>query len=113
MEYFVVANSNAAPFASDQSTGFSEGETPRAALEGFVSAYSHPAGLYAAGIYGSADDYHKGAEPLLKYLCAKESLRREVTLGLEGYSYISRDASSFEVNGKRFQVAPGATGTYS
>ena len=58
-EYFVVANSFAAPLISDQSTEYVQGESPADALERFAAEYKHPAGLYAAALYESADAYHK------------------------------------------------------
>lgn len=66
-EYFVVANSKAAPFASDQSTTYVIGETPQEALRKFVMDYSHPCGLYSANLYESADAYHKSRPPLTRF----------------------------------------------
>jgi hypothetical protein len=68
-EFFVVANSFAAPFCSDQSTHYATGATPPEALDRFArKEYKHPAGLYAAEIYDSADGYHKGRNPLARWL---------------------------------------------
>jgi len=67
-EYFIIANSFAAPFFSDTSHCFQEGENPKEALELFVQKYNHPCGLYAAMLYKDANAYHKGENPLLKWL---------------------------------------------
>jgi hypothetical protein len=68
VEYFIVANSFAAPFVSDQSTDFQEAPDPRAALECYAKRYKHPAGLYAAAAYESAEAYHKGGKILARWL---------------------------------------------
>ncbi len=70
-EYFYVANSFAAPFFSDESTGFIKAETAYKTLLVLKRTYKHPCGLYAANIYESADAYHKNKEPLEKYLSPK------------------------------------------
>lgn len=67
-EFFIVANSFAAPFVSDTSTGFVKGETPELALLSFVGGYSHPCGLYSAALYTDANTYHKGEAPLARWL---------------------------------------------
>jgi hypothetical protein len=67
-EYFIVATSFAAPFVSDDTTSFETALTPASALTQFAKRYKHPAGLYAALAYASATAYHKGAEPLARWL---------------------------------------------
>ena len=49
-EYFIVANSNAAPFFSDPGEGFIEAETPTEALKEVVTNYKHSLGLFSATI---------------------------------------------------------------
>ena len=71
-EYFVRANSFAAPFVSDTSTGYSEGDTPSAAMLALVEGYSHPCHLYAADLYASADDFHKGCPALVSWRSNRE-----------------------------------------
>lgn len=66
-EYFIVANSNAAPFVSDTSTQFVTAATPQDALTKFAAEYTHPAGLYAANCYESADSYHKSGPVLAEW----------------------------------------------
>lgn len=44
------ANSNAAPFFSDPSEGFTEAQAPMEALRKVVEDYSHPLGLFSAVI---------------------------------------------------------------
>jgi hypothetical protein len=67
-EYFIVANSFAAPFCSDQSTHFVAADTPLVALESFSRQYKHHAGLYSAACYESSDQYHKGRNPVASWL---------------------------------------------
>lgn len=69
MEYFIVANSFAAPFFSDTSHGFKEAESPEKALKLFAESYSHPCGLYSAIVFADANDYHKGNKPLAQWMC--------------------------------------------
>lgn len=64
MEFFVVANSNAAPFVSDTSDYYVEAESAELALTKAVAEYRHPCGLYAMNVYRCADSYHKGYEPM-------------------------------------------------
>jgi len=72
MEYFVVANSFPAPFVSDQSTGyFTSDDDPKRAMEEYAAGYSHPCGMFAAGLYASADAYHKGEKPLVRWMSNK------------------------------------------
>jgi hypothetical protein len=104
MEYFVVANSFAAPFFSDTSTKFVEGETPADAMERFVGAYKHPCGLFAAVMYESADAYHKNGKPLLKWICNHELKRMEVTKDKGAYTIRSDGPGSFVVDGVTYTV---------
>ena len=76
-EYFVVANSNAAPFFSDTSTQHVKGDSPGEALVEFVKDYKHPCGLYAAQLFASADAYHKHEPHLAEYLSDKAQKQRE------------------------------------
>ena len=68
-EYFIVANTYAAPFFSDTSHSFERGDTPRDALDAFVA--SHLATLYAAVVYESADAFHKEEKALAQWLSEK------------------------------------------
>jgi hypothetical protein len=70
-EFYVVTNSNAAPFVSDTSAKFVGAETPKEALDITVENYSHPCGLYAAAVWLDANSKVKGEEPLLKWLSEK------------------------------------------
>ena len=67
-EYFVVGNSFAAPAASDTSFKHVSGITPQDAMAKFRREYTHPCGLYAAVLYENADDYHKGKDPIDRWL---------------------------------------------
>ena len=70
-EYFVVANSFAAPMVSDQSLKYMEADSPQKALARFKREYDHPCGLYAVAIYLNADAYHKDKKCLRRWLCSK------------------------------------------
>lgn len=50
MTYHFQTNSNAAPFFSDNDSGFIESNSAMSALKELVSGYKHPAGLYSAMI---------------------------------------------------------------
>lgn len=68
-EYFIFASSFAAPFVSDTSTHFHKGESAGHALNDFAAnGYKHPAGLYAAAAYDSADAYHRHGPILARWL---------------------------------------------
>ena len=94
-EYFVVANSFAAPFVSDRSTGFAEGLTPADALRSFAASYKHPAGLYAAAIYHDADAYHKSDPSLARWLSNQAALLQDIT----GHSILVRSPGNIEIDG--------------
>ena len=110
-EFFLVANSFAAPFVSDISTHYRTAETAGAALLDLAKAYGHPAGLYAADCYSSADDYHKGQKPLMRWLCNQELEKQRVTNGMNCYSYFSERCGSFEINGEAYRVDDPKLGT--
>ena len=103
-EYFIVAESFAAPFVSDRSESFWKGETPEAALKDYAQKYSHPAGLYAALLYADANAYHKNAAPLARWLCNHEIEKRRLTESLAGYSYLGHGPGDFEINRVRHKV---------
>jgi hypothetical protein len=104
-EFFIQANSFAAPFFSDTSWEFVTAETPEAALESFAANYEHPCGLYAAACYESADAYHKNPrEPLARWLCNHEIEKQRLTKDLKGYSILGHEPGRFEINGKMHVV---------
>lgn len=104
-EYFIRAQSFAAPFVSDTSTGFAVGETPADALEGYTAAYQHPAGLYSAGVWASANDYHKGREPLARWLSNHAATIEDKTARLDGYSIRSDGPGSVCINNKTHKIS--------
>lgn len=67
-EYFIIANSFAAPFFSDTSNGYVLADTPQNALLKFIKKYKHPAGLFAAIVFNNADDYHKNKPHLVRWM---------------------------------------------
>ena len=70
-EFFVVANSFAAPFFSDTDEQYVKGKTAQAAMDTFRKKYAHPAGLFAAALFINVDAYHKGKKALVVWLSAK------------------------------------------
>jgi len=105
MEYFIVANSFAAPFVSDRSESFEEAESPEEALRLFADRYSHPARLFAADIYASATDYHKNKSPLARWLCNREIERQRAMEPISGgRMYESCGPGHFKVNGELIVV---------
>ncbi len=103
-EFFIVANSFAAPFFSDMTTDFQKATSPGKALEEFAKRYKHPAGLFAAGVYASAEDYHKGEKPLAKWVCNHEIEKERLTKDKGSYSYFGHGPGDFEINGVRHHV---------
>ena len=105
-EFFIVAESFAAPFCSDQSEHFVEAETPRAALESFAETYKHPCKLYCAHAYRDANAYHKHAEPLAKWQsnqCAGlEAAKQEADR--KGCYSVRGGFGEFEIDGKLHKV---------
>lgn len=99
-EFFIVADSFAAPFVSDRSTHFVSAETAQQALERFSADYKHPCGLYCATAYGSADEFHKGAKPYAQWLCNHEIEMQRLTKDLGCYSMFGHAPGKFEINGE-------------
>jgi len=87
-EYFVVANSFAAPFFSDTAEEYTKGVDPEDAMQGFVRFYGHPCGLYSVALYKSADPFHKSQKPLCKWLCNLELEKQRLTKGKGSYSFL-------------------------
>jgi hypothetical protein len=112
MEYFVFANSFAAPFVSDSSTDFIHGDRPLVALKKFVKQYKHPAGLYFAALYRSSDDYHKGRNPLVKWTCNHQLKLAEIS-GRGAYAFLVKAPGEFEVDGKEYSVPNPKDGQFS
>lgn len=104
MEYFIVANSFAAPFFSDTSEHFIKAKTPEAALVKLGKTYKHPAGLYGAGCWANATDYHKGAEPLARWVCNLALAKDEAARGKGSYSMLGVSNEEFEIDGVRHKV---------
>jgi hypothetical protein len=63
-EFFVVTNSNAAPFFSDKDEQFVAAETARKAADKARLEYAHPCGLYSLMVWQDANAYHKGEKHL-------------------------------------------------
>lgn len=103
-EYFIFATSFAAPFCSDTSHEFVTAESPQAALEQFAGSYGHPCGLYAAACYESAEAYHKGQNPLAKWVCNHELEKQRLTAGKGCYSYLGKGVGLFEIDGVLHKV---------
>ncbi len=70
-EWFVMTNSKAAPFFSDTDMRYVKAETANEALGTAMAEYKHPCGLYAIGVFDSADAYHHGAKPVATW-CYEE-----------------------------------------
>lgn len=98
-EYFIEANSFASPFFSDPSSAYVIAESPRAALEKFAREYSHPAGLYAARCYESADAMHKGAKVLASWLSNHARVKEGILEREGGGSYLGDGSGRFRING--------------
>jgi hypothetical protein len=101
IEFFVVANSFAAPFLSDTSEHYVTAETPQAALEQFALDYSHPCGLYAARAYRNVDAFHKREKYLAEWI-SNHALALEEHKA--PYSYLGKGAGSFEIDGVPHEI---------
>ena len=104
-EYYIVANSFAAPFFSDTSARFVEASSPEHAVSIFRDSYKHPAGLYAAYCYRDANAEAKNEKPLAKWLCNVEIEKQKAIEGLSGYSMEGAGLGKFRVNDTWHEVA--------
>lgn len=103
-EFFIVANSFAAPFCSDTSTKHVNAKDAAAALEAFAKSYSHPCGLFAASCFANADAYHKGAKPLGRWKSNRLLAEEKATAGKGAYSMRGNGPGEFEVDGVMMNV---------
>lgn len=103
-EFFIIANSFAAPFFSDTNEGYVEAESAENALRKFVDGYKHPAGLYAAGAYPSADAMKKGQPALAKWLCNHEIEKMRLTAVAGCYTYYGNAPGDFTIDNVRHTV---------
>ena len=110
-EYFIVANSFAAPFLSKSSTGFQEAESPIEALELFAVRYKHSAGLYAAFVYLHSDAYHKGKPALARWLSNHARELEDLTKNKSGYSFMGHAPGKFEIDGKAHSITNPKAGS--
>jgi hypothetical protein len=111
MEYFVFANSFAAPFVSDSSTDFVQADAPLDALKKFVADYKHPAGLYFAALFASSDDYHKGRTPLAKWTCNHEIKLAEMRKK-GACAFLSEKPGLIQIDGKKIEVEKPKDGSF-
>lgn len=103
-EFFIRANSFAAPFVSDTSERYVTADTAEAALEAFAASYSHPCGLYSADVFASADAFHKGERELARWLCNHELAKQAITSDRPAYSYSGKGPGEFEIDGKPVKI---------
>jgi len=106
-EYFIVANSFAAPFFSDRSEEYIRGKNPENGMHHFMAQYEHPCGLYSANLYKNADAYHKGEKPLCRYLCNLELEKQRLTKGKGSYSFLHssrNDLQFIEIDHERHYI---------
>lgn len=104
-EYYIEANSFAAPFFSDQSHAYVEADSPAAALERFAGEYRHPCGLYAAVAYSGADARNKGEDPLARWL-SNQAQRLEGVTGMVRMD----EPGKGEINGELVEIADPKAG---
>ena len=109
-EFYIETRSFAAPFFSDQDFFYVVAESPEKALTLCADNYSHPAGLYSAAAYSSADAMNKGEKPLATWLCNHEIAKAELTDGLGCYSYMGIAPGECEINGKLHVIADPKSG---
>ena len=110
-EFFIVANSFAAPFFSDTSHHFIKAADPETALERFAAKYEHPCGLYSANAYASADAYHKDEPRLAQWLSNHAKGLADTTADLHGYSMLGKGPGVVEINGVEHRFENPKAGT--
>ena len=103
-EFYIVANSFAAPWFSDQDSAFVKAWSPGGALRKFAASYTHPAGLYCANCYRDANAEAKGEQPLAEWHSNHLAGLLRVTKGTGGYSYFGRGPGDFDVDGKAVRI---------
>jgi hypothetical protein len=99
-EYYIVAQSFAAPFFSDTSTHWIVAECAEHAINKLRDQYKHPAGLFAALCYLDANAQSKGEKPLAKWLCNHEAEKERLTKDLGSYSYRGEGPGKFQIDGE-------------
>lgn len=103
-EFYIEANSFAAPFFSDRSIGYVSADSAAEALEKFASDYRHPAGLYAAAAYTGADARNKGEDPLARWL-SNQAIYLEEVHKRPGAVMIRMDGpGKGEISGKSVEI---------
>jgi hypothetical protein len=100
-EYFIAANSFAAPFISDTSYCFVEAADPREAITRFVVNYKHPAGLYAAMCYEDANAFYKGSDLLVEWRCNHLIAQKAMENPKHGRMFVDDEAVSPKMRRKR------------
>lgn len=110
-EFYIETNSFAAPFFSDAGHKYVTANTAADALKMAADTYTHPAGLYSAAAYSSADAKNKGEKPLAQWLCNHEAEKQRLTADISGYSYFGHGVGDFEINGVRHKVKNPREGT--
>jgi len=103
-EFYIETNSFAAPFCSDTGYRYVTANSAAAALEMSADMYTHPAGLYSAAAYTSADAKNKGEKPLAQWLCNHEAEKQRLTAGKDSFSYLGHGVGDFEIDGVRHKV---------
>lgn len=102
--YYIESNSFAASFFSDNSFKYVQAQDSRTALEIYVKEYDHPAGLYSAAVWESADAKNLGARALFQWLSNHAIKLAELTDHLGAYTYLGHGPGDFEINNVRHTV---------
>lgn len=103
-EFFVKAQTFAAPFCSDELVRYIPGEDPVEAVEAWVESRPHPCGIYYAAVYANADDMHRGRKPLCEWKSNYQRAREEATKGKGCYISRGLGENAFEIDGEKFWV---------
>lgn len=99
-EFFVRAASFGAPFFSDVSEEYIKAPSPEAALVAFAKDYKHPAGLYSAAAYASADAYHHGEGALAQWQCNYEIAKRKASADKGACTVSGHGDNLLEIDGE-------------
>jgi len=111
-EYFISAQTFAAPFFSDTIERYVKADTPQAAVNSFREACDHPCGLYAIACYASADAMKKGQKQLALWLCNHEIAKEKAFDETGRCSYLGHGPGKFRVGDTEYDIADPKGGQF-
>jgi len=101
-EYFIIANTFAAPFVSETIETFTKGKDAKDAMKNFIDGHKNE--IYSARGYKNADAFYKKEKPVVNYDCNKLLLLNSLTKDKSTYSYLSHSDKEFELDDVIYKV---------